>query len=145
MQQPVVLTRIADKRQPGGLSRKGVVPGSDRCQPLTLDPAYFREVRSFRDRVGIGRSTTRTQENDTGEHQRDELFSDRRPRAGRDLQAPMRREPFDDDLTVPLWNRNLLGVFGKVVPQRLDVFELFVGRERIESGWRHRGWVIRAV
>jgi len=61
------------------------------------------------------------------------LFADLGPRAGGDLATSMRGEPLGNDVTVPVRHRDLLGVLREVIPQRLNVFELFVGRELVKA------------
>jgi hypothetical protein len=62
----------------------------------------------------------------------EELLSNFRPGTRCDLTTTMCGEAFSDDLAVPVRNRHFVRVFGKVIPECLDVFELFVGRELIE-------------
>jgi hypothetical protein len=46
-------------------------------------------------------------------------------------------EAFGDDLPVPVRHRDLLGMLGEMLPERLDVFELLVRRQLVEA-WRRK-------
>ncbi len=66
-----------------------------------------------------------------------QLFADFRPRAGSHFAATVGCEAFGDDLPVPVRHRDLLGMLGEMIPERLDVFELLVRRQLVEA-WRRK-------
>jgi hypothetical protein len=69
----------------------------------------------------------------------EEFFADLGPGAARNLAASNRGEAFADDLPVPVGHRDFLGAFSEMIPQRLNVFELLIGRELVKARRReHR-------
>lgn len=66
-----------------------------------------------------------------------QLFADLRPRAGSHFTATVGRKALGNDLAVPVGHRNVLRMLGKMIPERLDVFELLVRRELVEA-WRRK-------
>src|SRR5262249_39546445 len=59
------------------------------------------------------------------------------PRTRRALTRPMCGEAFNDDLSVPVLNRYLLGMRGEAVPERLHIIQLLLRRELVEAWRRH--------
>jgi hypothetical protein len=50
--------------------------------------------------------------------------------------AAIRLQSFLDNATMPIGNRNAFGTCSDVIPQALDILELLVDREILETGWR---------
>jgi hypothetical protein len=66
------------------------------------------------------------------------LFANLRPRAGGHFAAPVRSEALGHNLAMPLGHRYLLRMLGEMIPKRLNVFELLVRRELVETRRRKR-------
>jgi len=62
-----VLTGIAEKSEPCCFSRKRLVTGAVGCHPLSVNSADFLDIRPFRNRIDIGRSNSREDEDDDSE------------------------------------------------------------------------------
>jgi hypothetical protein len=71
------------------------------------------------------------------------LFADLRPRAGGYLAATVCGEAFGYDLAMPVRHRYLLRMLREMIPERLNVFELLVRRELVET--RRRKGRVRHV
>jgi hypothetical protein len=55
-----------------------------------------------------------------------QLFADVGPSPRCHFSAAVGCKPFRNDVTMPVWDWNILRTLGEVVPERLDVLELFV-------------------
>ena len=69
-----------------------------------------------------------------GAKARQQLLANLDPGPRRPFSAAMGCRPLLDHLPVPLRQRDFVRVSGDTVPERLDVVELLVGRELVESG-----------
>lgn len=67
-----------------------------------------------------------------------QLLADLRPGAGGHLAAPVCPKALGNDLAMPVRDRDVLWMLGEMVPERLNVFELLVGRELVETRRRKR-------
>lgn len=69
----------------------------------------------------------------------EEFLADLGPRPKSGFAATIRRKALCQDTTVPLRHRDLLGMLREMLPERLDVLQLFFGGEFLEAGWRKSG------
>ena len=67
-----------------------------------------------------------------------QLLADLRPGAGGHLAAPVCPKALGNDLAMPVRDRDVLWMLGEMVPERLNVFELLVRRELVETRRRKR-------
>ena len=101
-------------------------------------PARSRSYRSVASKISSSASdaTTSRRISASGAEASEELFADFRPRAGRHVAATVCSEALGNDLAMPVGDRYFLLMLIEAIPERLNVFELLVGRELVKAGRR---------